>query len=295
MAACPPAAFKMTDLDSTLRIIMIGAHPDDCELKAAGTAAKWASLGHHVKFLAMTGGDNGHPSIAGGALQQRRRGEAEESRRRLGIDEYEVCEAHGGELVPTIEIRRDVVRRIREWKADIVITHRPTDYHPDHRYTSTLVQDAAYMVTVPFFASSSSALERNPVFLYFEDSFQKPIPFQPDVAISIDDVFDRKLASLDAHASQMYEWTPFMISRSSGRPERVPDDTAGRYEWLARTWFDAPMTAAMRHALLKWYGAKGETVKRAEAFEICEYGRKPAEAELRELFPFFDTQAASGD
>src|SRR4029077_14314564 len=197
-----------------LRILMIGAHPDDCELKAGGTAAKWANAGCHGKFMTTTGGANGHPANAGGALQQRRREEAEESRRRLGIDEYEVLENHGGELFPSIEVRREVVRRIRDWKADIVITHRPNDYHPDHRYTSMLVQDSAYMVTVPFFASASVALDQNPVFLYFEDGFQRPNPIRPDIVVAIDDVFDKKLASLDAHVSQMYEWTPFMLSRS---------------------------------------------------------------------------------
>ena len=165
------------------------------------------------EILTTTGGDNGHPSSAGGALQQRRREEAQESRRRLGIDEYEVLENHGGELVPNIEVRRQIVHRIRNWKADIVITHRPNDYHPDHRYTSMLVQDSAYMVTVPFFAPASAALERNPVFLYFEDGFQRPNPIRPDIVVAIDDVFDKKLASLDAHVSQMYEWTPFMLSR----------------------------------------------------------------------------------
>src|ERR1043166_1510661 len=128
-----------------VRILMIGAHPDDCDLKAGGTAAKWAAAGCQVKFLAMTGGDNGHPSNAGGALQQRRRLEAAEAARRLGIAEYEVLENHGGELSANFENRRDVVRRIREWHADVVITHRSNDYHPDHRYTSMLVQDSAYM------------------------------------------------------------------------------------------------------------------------------------------------------
>src|ERR1051326_7050963 len=99
-----------------VRILMIGAHPDDCDLKAGGTATKWAAAGCPVKFLAMTGGDNGHPSNAGGALQQRRRAEAADAARRLGIAEYEVLENHGGELSANFENRRDVGRRIREWQ-----------------------------------------------------------------------------------------------------------------------------------------------------------------------------------
>lgn len=276
----------MSDVKAQVRILMIGAHPDDCEIKAGGTAAKWAAAGCHVKFLTTTGGDNGHPSNAGGALQQRRREEAEESRRRLGIEEYEVMENHGGELVPNIEVRREIVHRIRNWKADIVITHRPNDYHPDHRYTSMLVQDSAYMVTVPFFASASVALEKNPVFLYFEDGFRRPNAIRPDIAVAIDDVFDKKLASLDAHASQMYEWTPFMLSRSSGKPVAPPDDPATRREWIAQIYLNGPENPSVRETLGKWYGPAGKSVKRTEAFEICEYGIQPTEAEIRQLFPF---------
>jgi LmbE family N-acetylglucosaminyl deacetylase len=280
----------MSESNQGLRIIMIGAHPDDCELKAGGTAAKWAAAGHSVKFLAMTGGDNGHPTNAGGALQQRRREEAAESRRRLGIDEYEVLENHGGELLPTIEARRDVVRRIRDWKADVVITHRPNDYHPDHRYTSMLVQDSAYMVTVPYFASASVALDHNPVFLYFEDDFQRPVPIRPDVVVAVDDVFEKKLASLDAHVSQMYEWMPFMLSRSSGKTVTRPDQPAARHEWLAEIWFSNQPNKAVREAVRKWYGSAAESVKRTEAFEICEYGYQPNEQEIRRLFPFLPSE-----
>lgn len=282
----------MPDSDKTLRIIMIGAHPDDCELKAGGAAAKWADSGHHVKFLTTTGGDNGHPVLSGGALQQRRREEAQEAKRRLRIDEYEVLDNHGGELLPTLEARREIVKRIRDWEADVVITHRPNDYHPDHRYTSMLVQDSAYMVTVPFFAGSSVALNRNPIFLYFQDNFQRPVPFRPDVAVIIDDVVDRKLGSLDAHVSQMYEWMPFMMSRSNGREERVPDSLAEKIEYLRRTWLAEPISDDVRASLLKWYGPAARSAQLAEAFEVCEYGYQPNEQELRALFPFAGSSAA---
>jgi hypothetical protein len=89
------------------------------------------------------------------------------------------------------------------------------------------------MVTVPFFASSSIALERNSAFFYFQDHFQRPNPCRPDVAVSIDGVFD-KLGVMDARASRMHEGKPFMLARSSGRPELVPDDPRARREWLAR-------------------------------------------------------------
>ena len=130
--------------------------------------------------------------IGGGALAKRRRAEAEESGRRLGIT-YEVLDNHDGELLPTLDVREQIIRRIRQWNADIVLAPRPNDYHPDHRYTGVLVEDAAYMVVVPNICPDTPPLRNNPVFLYYEDHFQKPSPFRPDVAIDIDSVFDKKI------------------------------------------------------------------------------------------------------
>lgn len=276
----------MPDDHQQLSILMIGAHPDDCELKAGGTAVKWARLGHCVRFVAMTGGDNGHPSMNGAALQQRRREEAREAARRLGICQSEVLANHGGELLATLEARREVVRLIRETRADIVISHRSTDYHPDHRYTAILVQDSAYMVTVPFFVPTVQALERNPVFLCFEDSFTRPAPFFPEIAVGIDDVFEQKMEGIEAHVSQMYEWTPFMLARSTGQPQHVPDDPAERRAWLSNIWFPNPPSPSVRSCLEQWYGPSAAGIKRAEAFEICEYGRQIDRLEIKRLFPF---------
>ena len=233
-----------------------------------------------MKFVAVTNGDAGHQSEGGGALAKRRRAEAMESARRLGI-EYEVLDNHDGELLPTLEVRQQVIRRIRQWQADIVLAPRPNDYHPDHRYTGVLVQDAAYMVVVPNVAPDTPPLRRNPVFLYFEDHFQRPNPFRPDVAVAIDDVWEQKVSALDAHISQVYEWLPWV----DGKLEDVPKDPAARKKWLAMTRAQE-VTAAVRAALEKWYGVdKGRRVKAAEAFELCEYGRRPSDDEIRKLFP----------
>ena len=263
-----------------IRVIAFGAHPDDCDIRAGGTAALFARMGHAVKFVAVTNGDAGHQSQGGGALAKRRRAEAMESARRLGI-EYEVLDNHDGELLPTLDVRLQVIRRIRQWNADIVLAPRPNDYHPDHRYAGVLVQDAAYMVVVPNIAPDTPPLRRNPVFLYFEDHFQRPNPFRPDVAIAIDDVWEQKVSALDAHVSQVYEWLPWV----DGKFEDVPKDPVARKKWLAVT--RAPeVTPAVRAALEKWYGAgKASRVKAAEAFELCEYGRRPSDDELRKLFP----------
>src|SRR5713101_9192274 len=192
------SALAAQDSDGKLRIIAFGAHPDDCDIRAGGTAALFARMGHQVKFVAGTNGDAGHQSEGGGALAKRRRAEATESGRRLGVT-YEVLDNHDGELLPTIPVREQIIRRIRQWNADIVLAPRPNDYHPDHRYTGVLVQDAAYMVVVPNVASDTPPLRKNPVFLYFEDGFQRPQPFRPDVAIAIDEVFSKKIDALDSH------------------------------------------------------------------------------------------------
>lgn len=263
-----------------LRIIAFGAHPDDCDIDASGTAALFAGVGHKVKFVAVTNGDAGHQTEGGGALARRRRAEAQESGRRLGI-EYDVLDNHDGELVPSLDVRQQIIRKIRQWNADVVIAPRPNDYHPDHRYTGVLVQDAAYMVVVPNVTPDTPPLRKNPVFLYFEDHFQKPGPFRPDIAVAIDGVFDKKISALDAHVSQFYEWLPWV----DGQLDQVPKGAAERKAWLAKRR-QRPVSPAVRASLEKWYGpAKAAQVKYYEAFEICEYGKQPDDAEIRRLFP----------
>jgi LmbE family N-acetylglucosaminyl deacetylase len=277
MAATVAGLFAQGD---KLHVIAFGAHPDDCDIRAAGTAALFAKMGHAVKFVSVTNGDVGHHEIHGAALAKRRLGEAKESARRLGI-EYDVLDNHDGQLLPTLDVRYQIIRKIREWNADIVLAPRPNDYHPDHRYTGVLVQDAAYMVVVPALVPETPAIRKNPVFLYYEDRFQRPNPFRPDIAIALDDVIDRKIDALDSHVSQFYEWLPWV----DGKLADVPKDPAERKAWLKRTR-TSPINPATRAALVKWYGAeKGGAARYYEAFEICEYGAQPDEARIRQLFP----------
>ena len=264
-----------------IRVIAIGAHPDDCDIKAGGIAAKYSAAGHAVRFVSVTNGDAGHQAEGGGMLAARRRAEARESGRRLGI-EYIVLDNHDGELVPSLDVRMQIIRQIREWDADVVIAPRPNDYHPDHRYTGILVQDASYMVTVPNLASDTPAIRKNPLFLYFSDRFTRPQPFRPDIVVSIDDVIDRKYAALDAHVSQFYEWLPW----HAGILDQVPKDPAGRLAWLkaARRF---SIRDAWRDAARARYGGAADAIRNAEAFEITEYGMQPSEEEIRRLLPFF--------
>jgi len=269
--------------DRPLNIIVFGAHPDDCDIRAGGTAVKWAKLGHHVRFVSLTNGDAGHQTEGGAALGARRRAEAQEAGKRFGV-EYVVLDNHDGELMPDLNVRGQVIRQIRQWKADLVLAPRPNDYHPDHRYTGVLVQDAAYMVTVPNVASDTPALRENPVFMYVQDGFQKPAPFRPDVAVSLDDVIDQKIYALDAHVSQFYEW----LAWHEKILDKVPADKDARLKWLKETWGrEDKLTPDIRATLVKRYGAAaGGKVTYAEAFEVCEYGAQPDEAQLKKLFPF---------
>jgi LmbE family N-acetylglucosaminyl deacetylase len=274
------AVLSAQDSDGKLRIIAFGAHPDDCDNRAAGTAALFAQMGHHVKFVSVTNGDAGHQSEGGGMLAKRRRAEAMESGRRLGVT-YDVLDNHDGELLPTLNVREQIIREIRQWKADIVLAPRPNDYHPDHRYTGVLVQDAAYMVVVPNICPDTPPLHDNPVFLYFEDHFQRPNPFRPDVSIDIDSVFEKKVSALDSHVSQVYEWLRWVDHNL----DQIPKDPVERKKWLA-IHTAVPIKPDVRKTLEKWYGAeKAAGVKVAESFELCEYGKQPTDDELRRLFP----------
>lgn len=272
-------AFFSSAQDQPLNIIVFGAHPDDCDIDAGGTAILFSKMGHNVKFVSMTNGDAGHYAMGGGALAKIRIAEAKEAGKRFGV-EYDVLDNHDGELMPTLANRLKIIREIRKWNADVVIAPRPNDYHPDHRYTGILVQDAAYMVIVPNVAPEVPPLQKNPVFIYSEDGFQKPNPFEPDIAVIIDEVFEQKIYAMAAHESQFFDWLPW----TSGNLDNVPKDEKARLDWLANWRTNAPNKTTME-VLKKWYGDKATIAKHAEGFEICEYGKQPNDAEIRRLFP----------
>ena len=257
-----------------MRFLSIGAHPDDCEILFGGTAAKLSSAGHAVKFLAVTDGSAGHHQHQGAELARIRAAEAAEAARRLGITASEILPNQDGELLPTLAVRQQIVQQIREWRADVVLTHRPFDYHPDHRYTSQLVADSAYLVQVPSVCPDAPPLSRNPIYLYFEDTFTSPLPFRPDAVVPIDDVWQTKICGMDAHRSQFYEWLPWI----DGEQDQVPAGTDERRAWLERKWTRA-ISDTVRAKL------NDPSVVHAEAFEVCEYGSHPSPEQLAQLFP----------
>lgn len=268
-----------------LRIIAFGAHPDDAELKASGVAALWAAAGAKVKFVAMTNGDIGHFAQAGGPLASRRKAEVAECARILGI-ETEVLDIHDGELTPSLENRKTVARLIRDWQADIVMGHRPYDYHPDHRYTGVLMEDAAVVVAAPFFTPDTPPTKGNPVFMYYSDAFKQPYVFDPTLVVSIDDVAEKKWACIAAMPSQFGDKDSWQ-----GRTlPNVPQDDKARQAYLVDIVKKRAEAVAnqYRERLVALYGeTKGRQVKYAEAFQLCQYGRQVPVDQLKTMFPTF--------
>ncbi len=286
MGGWPLATAGEAAEEGKLRIIVFGAHPDDCEIRAGGCAIMWSRQGHKVKFVSVTNGDIGHWAMAGGPLAKRRYAEVQQAAKILGTTTV-VLDIHDGELEPTLENRKTITRLIRRWKADIVIGHRPNDYHPDHRYTGVLMQDSAYMVAVPFFCPDTPPLEKNPLFLYSYDRFQRPDPFRPDVVVAIDSVIDQKVEALLKIESQFIEGGALGSAEQAPKTEAEREAKRQQVQEAFKRRF-AAIADECRHKLVELYGEElGRRVKYAEAFQICEYGRQPSKEELRRLFPFF--------
>jgi LmbE family N-acetylglucosaminyl deacetylase len=255
---------------NSARILAIGAHPDDCEFACGGTTALWTRAGHTVHYISATNGGKGHHAISVRELVRRRKREAVAGAAILGAT-CEVLNIADGELEPTLTNRRTFIRLIRKFNPDLILTHRPNDYHPDHRYCSQLVQDASYLIGVPKMVPRVEAMRSPPVICYLADEFQKPRPFTPDIVMDIDAVVERKLEALHQHASQFYEWLPW----NKGIEHQVPKTDKQRKEFLRKNWLERDVRRAdrFREQLISRYGKKaGSKVGHCEAFEVCEYG-----------------------
>ncbi len=267
----------------TIRALMIGAHPDDCEFKTGGLAAKLCAQGHHVKFVSATNGEAGHHQMGGAPLARRRQEEARRVAELAGI-EYDVLDIPDGRLEADFTTRERFIGLLRAFRPDLVFTHRANDYHPDHRRTGILVQDASYLIRVPNICPLAPILTRTPIILYMQDGFQKPVPFSPDVVVAIDDVLDIKTQMLHCHESQMYEWLP----ADGGYSGEVPEGDDQRRAWLRERQArrDGVVADRVRDRLVARYGAeRGEAIRCAEAFEVSEYGRALPESEIADWFP----------
>ena len=267
------------------RYLMIGAHPDDADIRFGGTALKLVRAGHVVKFVSMCNGDCGHfdMSITPEQLAARRYQETQNSRAVSGISEYQVFhENHDCELMPDLENRKKVIRLIREFKPDVVLTHRLCDYHADHRGASQLVLDAAYLTQVPKFCPDVPIPPVNPVYGYTWDDFTDPRPFRPDALIPIDDVLEDKCRMMDCHPSQFYEWLAWELKVTIDLNTITwPEKRA----YLEKYWGARYERAAndARQVLIETYGEAGKRVRYAECFELSPYGRKVTVEEFRKL------------
>jgi LmbE family N-acetylglucosaminyl deacetylase len=269
-------------MPAPLRLLAIGAHPDDVEYKAGGLVALYARRGHAVTMLSMTDGSAGHHAMRGPALAERRRAEAEAAARSAGAS-CAVWEYPDGRLEPTIEIRERLIRAIRRFRPDLVLIHRLCDYHPDHRAAAQLVQDASYLLGVPAICPDVPHLPRVPVIAYYSDEFAHPYPFQPQAVVDIAATWDAKVAMLDAHASQFYEWLPYNM----GHADEVPADPNARRAWLSGRMEQLSRLLAdrCREPLLARFGpGVGDVVDLVEAFEISEYGAPADAATIERLF-----------
>jgi LmbE family N-acetylglucosaminyl deacetylase len=272
-----------------LRILVIGAHPDDGDIKAGGTAAKWCAAGHEVRLVSLTNGQAGHQTQHGPELARRRQAEAQAAAAVIGAT-YEVLDIPDGELDDRLDYRHRVIRLIRGFRPDLILTHRSTDYHPDHRFTGLLVQDASYLLTVPAVCPETPHLPQTPVIMYFSDAFQKPCRFEPHVVVDVDAEFDKMLGMLHCHPSQFYEWLPF----NAGHLHQVPADDAERRRWLAERIGRRirPLADRYRDLVVAAYGpGSGGQIQYIEAFEVSEYGAPLDAAERARLFPFLPAGA----
>src|SRR5918993_789524 len=224
---CRQALAAQAPAPRVLRVIAFGAHPDDAEQKFGGTAALMAAQGHKVKLVSLTNGDVGHFEQAGGPLAIRRKAEVEACHKKIGVS-TDVLDIHDGELMPDLETRKKVANLIREWQADIVLSHRPWDYHPDHRAVGEVVQDTAVVVAAPFFSPYTKPTPRNPIYLNYSDGFQRPYPFDPILAVGIDEVAQKKWDCVSDMPSQFADADSWQ-----GRYGRnVPADEAGRKAYI---------------------------------------------------------------
>lgn len=258
------------------RLLVLGAHPDDAEFFAGGFIAKHASMRSKIKLISVTNGQSGHQSIASNELIDIRRNEAARAGMIVGA-EYLTWNFPDGSLTPSLEVRHAIIREMRQFKPDLVLTHRPFDYHPDHRAVGQAVQDASYLVMVPKIVDDVPPPPKEPIVAYMVDLFTRPCPFRADVVMDVSAQLDSLLAMLDCHRSQVYDWLPWIENVL----DQVPEEEPHRRDWL-RNWFFEKSAPRLERF---WKPEYGPTPRLIEAFEVSEYAGKPSESMLDQLFP----------
>ncbi|MCK5805898.1 MAG: PIG-L family deacetylase [Lentisphaeria bacterium] len=269
------------------RLALVGAHPDDCDILASGLAMRYRELGWDVLFVSMANGDCGHQEMDRAELGARRAGETAAVAEMLGI-EYVVMDVPDCEVQPTLEQRWALLRLLRRFAPDLVVTHHQQDYHPDHRYTSQLVGDVSFLLKVPHCCPDTPALRKDTVHAFFhavrasdrEDAFA--------VAVPIDDLWRRKLEVMACHTSQMFEWLPW-VNGEDMRDIPPASDAEGRLAFIDERRRPIFTLAAdlYRDRLVELLGAeRARSVKLAEVYYAAPFPTSLSERNYRVLFPF---------
>ena len=256
-----------------MKVLFIGAHPDDNEFACGGLVCKLVKNGHEVRFLSVCNGNGGHHIMKPDEIAARRAKEIDAVAEYLGIQYDCWSDIDDCSLIADLPTRRRMIRYIREFYPDIIVTHRTNDYHADHRNTALLVQDASYLLAVPNECPDVPAMRYMPVIMHSEDTFSAP-KFQAELLIPCDDVIEQKVHAISLHESQVYEWLPYTEGLT------VPTDPQERLVWL-RNWLDgredsSPATTnRFRDILCQQYGEDvGNRTTHAEAYQSSEYGRQ---------------------
>ena len=254
-----------------MRIMVIGAHPDDPDFCCGAPAALWARRGARVAFVSLTNGDKGHHTMTPEALAARREKECASAAHVYGVEKYVVLPNHDCELEATLEARREVTRLIRAFAPHVVFTHRTCDYHADHRAAGQLVMDATYLLGVPLWCPESPVPDARPAVFYLRDGFTRPWAQTPDLVVELDDdAVALQIRALACHASQLFEWLPY----DKGIENEVPDpsDEQAVKTYILKHWLEPRIGADARKL--------GLGCAHAAVFSISEYGRRPTDEEL---------------
>ncbi|HIF34737.1 MAG TPA: PIG-L family deacetylase [Planctomycetes bacterium] len=274
----------MQKLDTaTVRVLVLGAHPDDAEYHAGGLIARHVDAGNVVKLVSVTDGGAGHHRLDRQALVAKRRLEAAEAGRRIGVEAYVTWDFPDGRLQPSLELRETIIAEIRRFRPDLVLTHRTCDYHPDHRAVGQAVQDASYMVTVPLVVPDVPHLKHDPVVAYMCDLFTKPCRLQADVIIDIEPQIDRIVEMLSAHECQVFDFLPY----NHGHADQVPETVEDRLSWLKRWYLEViePRRTHFSDRVQELFG--GEGARYIEAYEVSEYAAGITPDSMSHLFVGF--------
>jgi len=266
------------------RVLVLGAHPDDAEFFAGGLLQAHHHQGATLRIISVTNGQSGHHEMTSDALVARRRTEAARSGSFIQAN-YVTWDYPDGSLQPSLDVRESIIREIRTFQPDLVLTHRPFDYHPDHRAVGQAVQDASYMVMVPKIAPGYPTPKQEPIVAYMVDLFTRPTPFRPDAVLDASPYMEHVLEMLACHESQFFEWMPWIDRTSHTMPNTIGfsegDRTRALKNWL-RSWY-LDRTAARGDRF--WNRAWGEQPTLVEAYEISEYAGKASRERLALLFP----------